>query len=108
VLDNAPTYLNFLTAALDYNTGHWRTPVHVPALLHPEFVKPIHAAAAVELGMHTLDPNEWDMWSRCRLGAGYSAVHYIGNGRTHGEEHAEFERCESPVFGYVVKYARRS
>ena len=46
MLDNAPTYLNFLTAAFGLQHLSLENPLHVNALLHPEIVKTVFRATA--------------------------------------------------------------
>ena len=108
MLDNAPTYLNFLTAAFGLQHLSLENPLHVNALLHPEIVSQFSPAKLLELGLHTLDPNAWKYVVAVSLGSVFfGAVSYIGNGPNFMVKSiAESAGVKCPsFFGYVVKYA---
>jgi Na+/H+ antiporter NhaD/arsenite permease-like protein len=108
VLDNAPTYLNFLTAAFGLQHLSLENPIHVQALLHPEIINQYSPQQLVELGLHKLDPNAWEYVVAVSLGAVFfGAVTYIGNGPNFMVKSiAESSGVNCPsFFGYVVKYA---
>ena len=108
VLDNAPTYLNFLTAAFGLQHLSLGNPVHVHALLHPSIINQYTAAQLTELGLHRLDPNAWQYVVAVSLGSVFfGAVTYIGNGPNFMVKSiAESSGVECPgFFGYLVKYA---
>ena len=108
VLDNAPTYLNFLTAAFGLQHLSLENPVHVHALLHPQSIAQYSPQQLVELGLHTLDPHAWKYVLAVSLGAVYfGACTYIGNGPNFMVKSiAESNGVKCPsFFGYVLKYA---
>jgi Na+/H+ antiporter NhaD/arsenite permease-like protein len=108
VLDNAPTYLNFLTAAFGLQHLSLENPIHVQALLHPEIINQYSPQQLVELGLHKLDPKAWEYVVAVSLGAVFfGAVTYIGNGPNFMVKSIAESRgvnCPS-FFGYIVKYA---
>ncbi len=69
MLDNAPTYLNFLTAAFGLQHLSLENPVHVNAMLHPEIVNQFSAQQLLNLGLHQLDPNAWKYVVAVSLGS---------------------------------------
>jgi Na+/H+ antiporter NhaD/arsenite permease-like protein len=108
MLDNAPTYLNFLTAAFGLQHLSLENPVHVHAMLHPGTIAQYAPQQLVELGLHKLDPNAWEYVLAVSLGAVYfGACTYIGNGPNFMVKSiAESNGVKCPsFFGYVVKYA---
>ena len=108
VLDNAPTYLNFLTAAFGLQHLSLENPVHVHALLHPEIVNQYSPQQLIDLGLHNLDPNAWQYIVAVSLGAVlFGACTYIGNGPNFMVKSiAESSGVKCPsFFGYVGKYA---
>jgi Na+/H+ antiporter NhaD/arsenite permease-like protein len=108
VLDNAPTYLNFLTAAFGLQHLSLENPVHVNALLHPEIINQYSPARLLDLGLHRLDPNAWKYVVAVSLGSVFfGAVSYIGNGPNFMVKSiAESAGVKCPsFFGYVIKYA---
>jgi Na+/H+ antiporter NhaD/arsenite permease-like protein len=108
MLDNAPTYLNFLTAAFGLQHLSLENPVHVNALLHPEIVNQYSPAQLLDLGLHKLDLNAWKYIVAVSLGSVFfGAVSYIGNGPNFMVKNiAESVGVKCPsFFGYIVKYA---
>jgi Na+/H+ antiporter NhaD/arsenite permease-like protein len=108
VLDNAPTYLNFLTAAFGLQHLSLENPLHVNALLHPEIVNQFSPAKLIELGLHKLDPKAWEYVVAVSLGSVFfGAISYVGNGPNFMVKSiAESAGVKCPsFFGYVVKYA---
>jgi Na+/H+ antiporter NhaD/arsenite permease-like protein len=108
VLDNAPTYLNFLTAAFGLQHLSLENPAHVHALLHPDIINQYSPQQLVDLGLHKLDPNAWQYVVAVSLGAVFfGAATYIGNGPNFMVKSiAESSGVKCPsFFGYVVKYA---
>jgi Na+/H+ antiporter NhaD/arsenite permease-like protein len=108
VLDNAPTYLNFLTAAFGLQHLSLENPIHVHALLHPDIINQYSPQQLVDLGLHKLDPNAWQYVVAVSLGAVFfGACTYIGNGPNFMVKSiAESSGVKCPsFFGYVVKYA---
>ena len=107
VLDNAPTYLNFLTAAFGLQHLSLENPVHVQALLHPEIVNQYTAQQLIDLGLHKLDLNAWQYIVAISLGSVFFGANtYIGNGpnfMVKSIAEASGVKCPS-FFGYVVKY----
>jgi Na+/H+ antiporter NhaD/arsenite permease-like protein len=108
VLDNAPTYLNFLTAAFGLQHLSLENPIHVHALLHPDIINQYTPQQLADLGLHKLDPNAWQYVVAVSLGAVFfGAGTYIGNGPNFMVKSiAESSGVKCPsFFGYVVKYA---
>jgi Na+/H+ antiporter NhaD/arsenite permease-like protein len=108
MLDNAPTYLNFLTAAFGLQHLSLEDPLHVSALLHPKILNHYSPAKLFDLGLHKLDPNAWKYVVAVSLGSVFfGAVSYIGNGPNFMVKSiAESSGVKCPsFFGYVVKYA---
>jgi Na+/H+ antiporter NhaD/arsenite permease-like protein len=107
VLDNAPTYLNFLTAAFGLQHMSLENPIHVQALLNPDIINQYTAQQLVDLGLHKLDPKAWEYVVAVSLGAVFfGACTYIGNGPNFMVKSiAESAGVKCPsFFGYVVKY----
>ena len=87
VLDNAPTYLNFLTAAFGLHHLSLENPAHVQSFL--------------------LDPRTWKYVVAVSLGSVFFGANtYIGNGPNFMVKSiAESSGVQCPsFFGYVVKY----
>ena len=108
VLDNAPTYLNFLTAAFGLQHMSLENPLHVQALLHPAIMDQYSASQLVELGLHKLDPKAWEYVVAVSLGAVFfGAMTYIGNAPNFMVKSiAESRGVKCPSFlGYIFKYA---
>jgi len=108
VLDNAPTYLNFLTAAFGLQHLSLENPVHVQALLQPNIVNQYTAQQLIDLGLHKLDGNAWQYVVAISLGSVFFGANtYIGNGpnfMVKSIAEASGVKCPS-FFGYVVKYS---
>jgi Na+/H+ antiporter NhaD/arsenite permease-like protein len=108
VLDNAPTYLNFLTAAFGLQHMSLENPVHVQALLHPDVVNQYSAQQLIDLGLHKLDFTAWLYIVAISVGSVFfGACTYIGNGpnfMVKSIAEASGVKCPS-FFGYVVKYS---
>jgi Na+/H+ antiporter NhaD/arsenite permease-like protein len=108
LLDNVPTYLNFLTAAFGLQHLSLENPLHVNALLHPEIINQYSPAQLLDLGLHKLDPNAWKYVVAVSLGSVFfGAVSYIGNGpnfMVKSIAESAGVKCTS-FFGYVLKYA---
>jgi Na+/H+ antiporter NhaD/arsenite permease-like protein len=108
VLDNAPTYLNFLTAAFGLQHMSLENPVHVQALLHPDLLNQYTAQQLADLGLHKLDLNAWEYVVAVSLGSVFfGACTYIGNGPNFMVKSiAESAGVKCPsFFGYVFKYS---
>jgi Na+/H+ antiporter NhaD/arsenite permease-like protein len=108
VLDNAPTYLSFLTAAFGLQHLSLENPIHMQALLHPDIINQYTPQQLVDLGLHKLDPNAWRYVVAVSLGAVFfGAGTYIGNGPNFMVKSiAESSGVKCPsFFGYVLKYA---
>jgi Na+/H+ antiporter NhaD/arsenite permease-like protein len=108
LLDNAPTYLNFLTAAFGLQHLSLENPIHVHALLHPDIINQYTSQQLIDLGLHKIDPNAWMYVVAVSLGAVFfGAGTYIGNGPNFMVKSiAESSGVKCPsFFGYVVKYA---
>jgi Na+/H+ antiporter NhaD/arsenite permease-like protein len=108
VLDNAPTYLNFLTAAFGLQHMSLENPVHVQALLHPDVINQHTAQQLVALGLHHLDPKAWEYVVAVSLGAVFfGAMTYIGNAPNFMVKSiAESSGVKCPSFlGYIFRFA---
>jgi Na+/H+ antiporter NhaD/arsenite permease-like protein len=108
VLDNAPTYLNFLTAAFGLEHLSLENPAQVNALLHPDVVNQYSAQQLMALHLHKLDPKVWEYVVAVSLGAVFfGAITYIGNGPNFMVKSiAESAGVKCPsFFGYVFKYS---
>lgn len=108
VLDNAPTYLNFLTAAFGLQHMSLENPLHVQALLHPDVINQYTAQQLIDLGLHKLDPKAWEYVVAVSLGSVFFGANtYIGNGPNFiVKSIAESSGVKCPsFFGYVVKYS---
>ncbi|HUI08427.1 MAG TPA: sodium:proton antiporter [Verrucomicrobiae bacterium] len=108
VLDNAPTYLNFLTAAFGLQHMSLENPVHVQALLHPNLITQYTAQQLIDLGLHKLDPKAWEYVVAVSLGAVFFGANtYIGNAPNFMVKSiAESRGVKCPSFlGYIFKYA---
>jgi Na+/H+ antiporter NhaD/arsenite permease-like protein len=108
VLDNAPTYLNFLTAAFGLQHMSLENPTHVQALLHPNVINQYSPQQLIDLGLHKLDPNAWEYIVAISLGSVFFGANtYIGNGpnfMVKSIAEASGVKCPS-FFGYIVKYS---
>jgi Na+/H+ antiporter NhaD/arsenite permease-like protein len=108
VLDNAPTYLNFLAAAFGLQHLSLENSVRVHALLHPDIINQYTPQQLLDLGLHKLDPNAWEYVVAVSLGAVFfGACTYVGNGPNFMVKSiAESNGVKCPsFFGYVVKFA---
>jgi len=75
MLDNAPTYLNFLTAAFGLQGLSLENPSHVDLMLH------LRETQFVQVGAHVVDPHAAMYIVAVSLGSVFfGAVSYIGNG----------------------------
>jgi Na+/H+ antiporter NhaD/arsenite permease-like protein len=102
MLDNAPTYLNFLTAAFGLQGLSLENPSHVDLLLH------LRDTQFVQVGVHVVDPNAAMYIVAVSLGSVFfGAVSYIGNGPNFMVKSiAESSGVKCPgFFGYIFKYA---
>jgi Na+/H+ antiporter NhaD/arsenite permease-like protein len=108
VLDNAPTYLNFLTAAFGLQHMSLENPLHVQAMLNPNLVNAYSPQQLLDLGLHKLAPHAWEYVVAVSLGAVFfGAMTYIGNGpnfMVKSIAEATGVKCPS-FFGYVLKYS---
>jgi Na+/H+ antiporter NhaD/arsenite permease-like protein len=108
VLDNAPTYLNFLTASFGLEHFSLDNPAHVAAMLNPEVMKTMTPEQIQSLGLHALKPDVWMYIVAVSLGAVFfGAMTYIGNGPNFMVKSiAESAGVKCPsFFGYVFKYS---
>lgn len=108
VLDNAPTYLSFLSAAFGLHGYSVENARHMQAILGsvpPEslgLLNPVHPGAAAITG------DSWRFVQSISLGAVFfGAMTYIGNGPNFMVKSiAEQTGVECPTFfGYIVKYS---
>lgn len=108
VLDNAPTYLSFLSAAFGLHGGSVDNILHMKAILGTAepgalgLLNPLHPGAAA------ITMNSWKFVQAISLGAVFfGASTYIGNGPNFMVKSiAEHAGVECPTFfGYVGKYS---
>jgi Na+/H+ antiporter NhaD/arsenite permease-like protein len=105
-LDNAPTYLNFLSAAAGLHGLNLDNPVHVKALLG--LIPPGDVKSSVETGFCVLTATSWRYVLAISAGAVlFGAMTYIGNGPNFMVKSiAEQSRVRMPsFFGYMIKYS---
>jgi Na+/H+ antiporter NhaD/arsenite permease-like protein len=105
-LDNAPTYLNFLSAAAGLHGLNLDNGVHVKALLG--LVPPGDVKGSVETGLCVLTATSWKYVLAISAGAVmFGAMTYIGNGPNFMVKSiAEQSRVRMPsFFGYMIKYS---
>lgn len=106
-LDNAPTYLNFLSAEFGLHGANVDNPVHMKIMLG--IITPEQAGLPNPLveGARQITPDTWHYIQAISLGAVFfGACTYIGNGPNFMVKSiAEQAGVECPsFFGYVVKY----
>ena len=108
VLDNAPTYLNFLSAAFGLHGASVDNVLHMDAMLGLATPEALNLINPLREGAMAIGPDSWIYVQAISIGAVFfGACTYIGNGPNFMVKSiAEQSKVECPsFFGYVVKYA---
>ncbi len=108
VLDNAPTYLNFLTAAFGLHGASVDNVRHMQALLGVMSPASLGLPNPLSPGMQAITAESWKFVQAVSVGAVFfGAMTYIGNGPNFMVKSiVEHARVECPTFfGYIVKYS---
>jgi len=108
VLDNAPTYLSFLSTAMGLHGGTIENAAHLQLILGLAQPSVTGLANPLQPGAMAFSGMSWQFVQAISLGAVFfGAMTYIGNGPNFMVKSiAEQARAECPsFFGYVVKYA---
>jgi Na+/H+ antiporter NhaD/arsenite permease-like protein len=108
VLDNAPTYLSFLSTAMGLHGGTIENAAHMQSILGLAQPSLVGLANPLQPGAMTFSGDSWKFVQAISLGAVFfGAMTYIGNGPNFMVKSiAEQSRVECPsFFGYVVKYS---
>lgn len=108
VLDNAPTYLSFLSTAMGLHGGTLENAVHMQLILGLAQPSVTGLANPLVPGAMAISGSSWQFVQAISLGAVFfGAMTYIGNGPNFMVKSiAEQSRVKCPsFFGYVVKYA---
>jgi len=108
VLDNAPTYLNFLSAAFGLHGASVDNMTHMTAILGLSAPEALGLAVPLQEGVMAITQESWRYVQAISVASVFfGACTYIGNGPNFMvksiAEHAKVE-CPS-FFGYVTKYA---
>lgn len=107
VLDNAPTYLNFLSAEFGLHGARVDNPVHMKIMLGVITPEQAGLPNPLKEGARLITPDTWHYIQAISLGAVFfGACTYIGNGPNFMVKSiAEQSGVECPsFFGYIVKY----
>ena len=107
VLDNAPTYLNFLSAAFGLHAASVDNILHMDAMLGLATPDALGLVNPLQTGAMAIGPDSWKYVQAISIGAVFfGACTYIGNGPNFMVKSiAEQAKIECPsFFGYVVKY----
>ncbi|HTP12009.1 MAG TPA: sodium:proton antiporter, partial [Bacteroidota bacterium] len=108
VLDNAPTYLNFLSAAFGLHGANVDNPLHMLAMLGTAQPQTLGLTNPLQAGAMAITSETWKYVQSISIGAVFfGAMTYIGNGPNFMVksivEHAKVD-CPS-FFGYIIKYS---
>jgi Na+/H+ antiporter NhaD/arsenite permease-like protein len=108
VLDNAPTYLNFLTAAFGLHGANIDNPHHMQFMLGLAMPQSVGLSNPLREGALAITTETWKYIQAVSVGAVFfGAMTYIGNGPNFMVksivEHAGVE-CPT-FFGYIAKYS---
>jgi len=107
VLDNAPTYLNFLSAAFGLHAASVDNILHMDAMLGLATPDALGLVNPLQAGAMAIGPDTWKYVQAISIGAVFfGACTYIGNGPNFMVKSiAEQAKIDCPsFFGYVVKY----
>lgn len=108
VLDNAPTYLNFLSASFGLHGANVDESVHMAAMLGIRSLEASGYPNPLAEGMQVIGPTSWVYIQAISLAAVFfGSCTYIGNGPNFMVKSiAEASNLEVPsFFGYVARYA---
>lgn len=108
VLDNAPTYLNFLSAAFGLHGASIDNISHMSAMLGLESPASLGLPVPLHEGVQAITSDSWRYVQAISVAAVFfGACTYIGNGPNFMVKSiAEHAKVEVPsFFGYVVKFA---
>jgi Na+/H+ antiporter NhaD/arsenite permease-like protein len=108
VLDNAPTYLNFLTASFGLHGANVDNPHHMQMMLGMTTPSALGLANPLQPGVLAFTSETWRYVQAVSVGAVFfGAMTYIGNGPNFMVksivEHAGVE-CPT-FFGYIIRYS---
>ena len=107
VLDNAPTYLNFLSAAFGLHGANVDNVNHMQAMLGLASAESLGLSNPLKEGAFLMTADTWKYVQAISLGAVFFGANtYIGNGPNFMVKSiAEQAKVECPsFFGYVFKY----
>lgn len=107
VLDNAPTYLNFLSAAFGLHAASVDNILHMDAMLNLATPEALGLANPIQAGAMAIGPDTWKYVQAISVAAVFfGACTYIGNGPNFMVKSiAEQAKIECPsFFGYIAKY----
>ena len=108
VLDNAPTYLNFLTASFGLHGANVDNPQHMQMMLGMTSPAALGLANPLQPGALSITSETWRYVQAVSVGAVFfGAMTYIGNGPNFMVKSiAEHSGVECPTFfGYIGKYS---
>ncbi len=108
VLDNAPTYLNFLTAAFGLHGANVDNSLHVLAMIGTAQPQALGLTNPLQAGAMAITAETWKYIQAISVGAVFfGAMTYIGNGPNFMVKSiAEHAKVDCPTFfGYIVKYS---
>ncbi len=108
VLDNAPTYLNFLTAAFGLHGANVDNVQHMSLMLGLATTEALGVPNPLHAGALAMTAETWHYVQAISLGAVcFGAITYIGNGPNFMVKSiAEQAKVKCPdFFGYIVKYS---
>lgn len=106
-LDNAPTYLNFLTASFGLHGASVDNVQHMNLMLGISNPRPVELAVPLAEGARTITAESWRYVQAISVSAVFfGACTYIGNGPNFMVKSiAEQASVECPsFFGYIIKY----
>jgi len=107
-LDNAPTYLNFLSAAFGLHGASVDNIAHMHVMLSMATPESLGLTNPLQAGAALITADTWHYVQAISLGAVFfGACTYIGNGPNFMVKSiAEQSKIEMPsFFGYIVKYS---
>jgi Na+/H+ antiporter NhaD/arsenite permease-like protein len=108
VLDNAPTYLNFLTAAFGLHGANVDNSLHVQAMLGVAQPESLGLTNPLQAGAMAISSGTWKYIQAVSVGAVFfGAMTYIGNGPNFMVKSiVEHAKVDCPTFfGYIAKYS---
>ena len=106
-LDNAPTYLNFLSAAFGLHGASVDNAAHVQAMLGLATPEALGLANPITIGAFAIDAMSWKYVQAISVAAVFfGACTYIGNGPNFMVKSiADQAKVDCPsFFGYIVRY----